>query len=86
MLDLWRDARAAGTTGKRGEVGFGDVDGKEVVLPKSIRYRNTRPVYVGEWYRIGMGEEVEGVSEMKLVDESGKVCMVGTVEAFGDKE
>lgn len=69
--------------GRRGEVGVGE---GEAVLPRRIRYRNTRPVYVGEWYRIGMGEEVEGVSELKLVDGSGKVCMVGTVEAFGDEE
>jgi hypothetical protein len=70
MLDLWRSAQKGRKEG-------------ELALPKRIKYRNTKPVYVGSWYRVGMGEEsAEGVAELKVLDESGAPCVVGSVEGW----
>ncbi len=61
-------------------VGFGDAG---MIFPKKVTYRATHPVYVGERYRICMDEEdMEGVSEVRIVDGYGNVSMVGRIERF----
>lgn len=52
------------------------------IVPKSITYRATSPLYVGEPYRIHMGEEREKVVEVEIVDGYGAVAMKGRIEAF----
>ncbi|KAH9208725.1 hypothetical protein DL95DRAFT_395043 [Leptodontidium sp. 2 PMI_412] len=50
--------------------------------PKKITYRATNPLYAGEPYRIIMGEEVQKITEVKIVDSYGQVSMQGTIESF----
>lgn len=66
MLDFWRDIREA----------------EEGTVPKSISYRATSPLYVGEPYTIEMGEEKEKIVEVSIVDWCGNVAMTGRIEAF----
>lgn len=68
MLDFWRDEQKAGG----------------VVFPKSLKYRATSPVYVGEWYRIVMeeGRVKEAEVPVEVVSDDGTVCMKGTVERW----
>jgi len=56
-----------------------DVYGKN---PRKISYRATSPIYVGEKYRILMDEEVDGRTEVRILDAGGKVGMKGVIEAF----
>ena len=79
MLDLWRDVKAQNAKG--GEVALPKAEG-EPVFPKKIAYRNTKPVYAGSWYRVGMTEEQEGKCEVRVVDENGATCVKGTVESW----
>lgn len=67
MVDLWRDM-----------VGGGD---EECVL-KSVVYRATSPLYVGDPYRIVMDEERDRVCDVRIVDSYGSVGMVGKIERF----
>ncbi|EPE35174.1 Thioesterase/thiol ester dehydrase-isomerase [Glarea lozoyensis ATCC 20868] len=48
--------------------------------PRRVTYRNTKPVYVGERYRILMDEERGAGTECRLVDDFGGLGMVGRVE------
>lgn len=48
--------------------------------PRSIVYRATNPLYVGEPYRMCLDGEVEGVSEMRIVDSFGDISMTATVK------
>lgn len=66
MVELWREV-----------VGEG-----KVVVPKSVEYRATHPLYAGEPYRICMEEEVEGLTEMRIVDSFGNTNMVGKITRF----
>ncbi|KAH7346564.1 hypothetical protein BKA65DRAFT_398843 [Rhexocercosporidium sp. MPI-PUGE-AT-0058] len=50
--------------------------------PKKITYRATNPLYAGEAYRIVMGEEVQKVTEVKIVDSYGQMSMQATIESF----
>ncbi len=79
MLDLWRDVKASGQDS--GEVALPKSD-EEPVFPKRISYRNTKPVYAGSWYRIGMTAEEVGKTEVRVVDENGATCVKGTVESW----
>lgn len=70
MLDLWRDAQP-------------DESG---IVPKSIRYRATAPIYVNERYR-GLLEQRQGrASIVKLWGSDGqggvRVGMTGDIRAF----
>ena len=70
MLDLWRDAQPD------------EFD----IVPKSIRYRATAPIYVNERYR-GLLEQREGrASNVKLWVSDGqggvRVGMTGDIQAF----
>lgn len=78
MLDLWRDVKAGM---KEGEVPLPEEEG-EVLFPKRIEYRNTKPVYAGSWYRVGVTEEVDGKSEVRVVDENGATAVKGVVESW----
>lgn len=80
MLDLWRDARGSGQA-------RGEVVGRcaEARLPRRFEYRNTRPVYVGTWFRVGM-REAEGGWEVEVRDEGGERCVVGRIEEFEEGE
>lgn len=79
MLDLWRDVKTTGQDG--GEVTLPERDA-EPIFPKRISYRNTKPLYAGSWYRIGMAAENEGKTEMRVVDENGATCVKGVVESW----
>ena len=67
MVDFWRDVIAGGD---------------EECVPRRVVYRATGPLYAGEEYRIVMEEEREGVSEVRIVDGFGNVCVVGRIERF----
>jgi hypothetical protein len=56
------------------------VQGKDLV-PKKITYRATSPLYAGERYRVLLDEEKSKVSEVRIVDSSGKTSMVGQIES-----
>jgi hydroxyacyl-ACP dehydratase HTD2-like protein with hotdog domain len=73
MLDLWRD--------KVAESGVG-VPGTGVVMPASIDYRATSPVYAGEGYRIILDKEPspDGAIPVKVVSDDGTVCMKGNIK------
>lgn len=66
MLDFWRDVRGT----------------DEGCVPRSVTYRATSPLYVGEPYRILLGRMRERISEASIVDEHGAVAMTGKIEAF----
>ncbi|ESZ95644.1 C6 transcription factor [Sclerotinia borealis F-4128] len=83
MVDLWSSVMAV-RFADRADV---DVDvnvdwDKGVLLPKKVTYRAMSPFYVGDKYRILMGEEREKVTEMKVVNGSGKVGMMGSIERW----
>ncbi|RFU35107.1 hypothetical protein B7463_g1263, partial [Scytalidium lignicola] len=71
MVDFWRDVVAGGQK-----------DGVEgMVFPRKISYRATSPIYAGEKYRIVMNEEdLDGGTDVKIVDAYGNVGMVGRIE------
>lgn len=69
MVDFWRDV-------KGGEAG------EEMLVPKSVKYRATSPLYGGEKYVIVMDEEIGGVTEVRILDSYGNVSMTGTIESF----
>jgi hydroxyacyl-ACP dehydratase HTD2-like protein with hotdog domain len=48
--------------------------------PRRIKYRATNPLYVDEPYRMVMDAEVNGVSEVRLVDSYGILSMKGVIE------
>ncbi|PBP25740.1 hypothetical protein BUE80_DR003357 [Diplocarpon rosae] len=50
--------------------------------PKMITYRATSPLYVSEDYRIIMQDEVNKVTEVKVVDSYGQVSMKASIESF----
>lgn len=50
-------------------------------FPKKITYRATSPLYAGEKYRILLGEEVNSIAEVRIVDSYGNVSMSGRIEA-----
>jgi hypothetical protein len=66
MLDLWRDKSR---------------NGDEETVPKSVAYRATSPLYVGEPYRILLekGEKEEGQWTSEIWDSYGKVGMKGII-------
>jgi len=57
-----------------------DVKGGDV-QPKKITYRATSPLYAGEKYRVMMDDEVDKISQVKIVDSYGVISMLGTIEA-----
>ena len=57
-----------------------DVNGGKA-FPKKITYRATSPLYAGERYRIVADEEVDKVTDLKIVDSYGKVSMVAQIES-----
>jgi hydroxyacyl-ACP dehydratase HTD2-like protein with hotdog domain len=75
MLDLWRD--------KVGKSGAGSL-GTGVMMPASIEYRATSPVYAGEGYRIILDKDpcTDGSIAVKVVSDDGTVCMKGSIKAF----
>jgi hydroxyacyl-ACP dehydratase HTD2-like protein with hotdog domain len=75
MLDLWRD--------KVAESGVG-VPGAGVVMPASIEYRATSPVYAGEGYRIILDRDpsTDGTIPVRVVSNDGTVCMKGNIKSF----
>jgi hydroxyacyl-ACP dehydratase HTD2-like protein with hotdog domain len=66
-VDLWRDVRRTVDQG---------------VMPKSVIYRATSPLYAEEPYRIVMGKEVDKITEVQIVDCYGNVSMTGKIESF----
>lgn len=79
MLDLWRDVKTSGQDSGEVALPTKDVD---LVFPKRISYRNTKPLYAGSWYRIGMAAENEGKTEVGVVDENGATCVKGLIESW----
>ena len=75
MLDLWRDKVAESRVG---------VSETGVVIPASIGYRATSPVYAGEAYRIILDKEpaIDGATSVNVVSDDGSVCMKGSIKAF----
>jgi hydroxyacyl-ACP dehydratase HTD2-like protein with hotdog domain len=75
MLDLWRDKVAESRVG---------VPETGVVMPASIGYRATSPVYAGEGYRIILDKEpaIDGATSVNVVSDDGSVCMKGSIKAF----
>ncbi|CAK4034523.1 Hypothetical predicted protein [Lecanosticta acicola] len=68
MLDFWRDEQKA----------------SGIVFPKSLKYRATSPVYVGEGYRILMDEGSAGNEDVpiEVVSNDGTVCMKGDIKRW----
>lgn len=75
MLDLWRDKTVE--SGRKGS-------DTGVLMPKSVDYRATSPVYAGEGYRILLDESAgeSGTTDAKVVSDDGTVCMKGTIASF----
>lgn len=75
MLDLWRDKAAVGGVG---------VPGAGIVMPASIEYRATSPIYAGEAYRIILDTEPssDGSVPVKVLSDDGTVCMRGNIKSF----
>ncbi|KAK2810708.1 hypothetical protein FQN50_002751 [Emmonsiellopsis sp. PD_5] len=66
ILDLWRDVRGGG----------------ELVVPESITYRATSPLYAEEEYRIVLEEEAEGKgAKVNIYAPSGVVAMKADIVA-----
>jgi hydroxyacyl-ACP dehydratase HTD2-like protein with hotdog domain len=64
ILDLWRDTRADSATDS------------SLLLPESISYRATSPLYAEETYRIVLDEEQgDGVSRVQIFTPDEKVAM-----------
>jgi len=74
MLDLWRDTTESDTEGPR----------TEIVMPASIAYRATSPVYAGEGYRVILDKQAlsDGTTPVAVVSNDGTVCMRGTIKRF----
>lgn len=66
ILDFWRDTRD-----RQGEPGL--------LLPRSISYRATSPLYVDEKYEIALDEDREGLAEVQIIRPDGVVAMKATV-------
>lgn len=66
ILDFWRDTRD-----RQGEPGL--------LLPRSISYRATSPLYVDEKYEITLDEDKEGLAEVQIIRPDGVVAMKATV-------
>jgi hydroxyacyl-ACP dehydratase HTD2-like protein with hotdog domain len=74
MLDLWRDKATEDATGMLRA---------EIVMPTSIAYRATSPVYAGEGYRIILDKQAssDGTTPVAVVSDDGTVCMRGTIKS-----
>lgn len=69
ILDLWRDTRRNST---------GD---PSLLLPESISYRATSPLYAEETYRIVMDEgQGDGVSRIQIFTPDEKVAMKAEIK------
>ncbi|EEH04078.1 conserved hypothetical protein [Histoplasma capsulatum G186AR] len=76
MLDLWRDVRSAQLE-NQGRTG-------EVLVPRSIEYRATSPLYAEEEYKIVL-EEVEGRAmggNVNIYSPRGAVAMKAVISAY----
>lgn len=62
MVDFWRDT----------------FRGRGFIMPKSITYRATHPLYAGEPYRIIL-QGVQKMSTLRIFDSYGNICMTGTI-------
>ncbi|GIK06898.1 hypothetical protein Aspvir_002551 [Aspergillus viridinutans] len=60
ILDLWRDTRTSTLTS----------EGPELILPQSISYRATSPLYAEEEYRIVLEDE-DGVAKAQVIGPDG---------------
>jgi hydroxyacyl-ACP dehydratase HTD2-like protein with hotdog domain len=74
MLDLWRDTTESDT----------GVPRSGIVMPASIAYRATSPVYAGEGYRVILDKQAssDGTTLVAVVSNDGTVCMKGTIRNF----
>jgi hypothetical protein len=74
MLDLWRDTTESDT----------GVPRSGIVMPASIAYRATSPVYAGEGYRVILDKQAssDGTTLVAVVSNDGTVCMKGTIKNF----
>lgn len=72
MVDFWRDIKNESGVGK----------GEEILVPKSVKYRATSPLYGGEIYRMIMEEEANSVTEVRIIDSYGNISMTGKIESF----
>ena len=74
MLDVWRDKVAENGT---------RVAGMSIVMPASIKYRATSPVYAGEGYRVIVDKNpsADGNVPVMVVSDDGTVCMKGDIES-----
>lgn len=50
-------------------------------IPRKVTYRATSPLYAGEKYMVLIDEEVDSVTEAKIVDSYGKTSMIGQIES-----
>jgi hydroxyacyl-ACP dehydratase HTD2-like protein with hotdog domain len=75
MLDLWRDKATESNIG---------MPRTEIVMPASIVYRATSPVYAGEGYRIILDKQAsrDGTTLVVVVSDDGTVCMRGTIKSY----
>lgn len=76
ILDFWRDIRYAKLE-KQG-LKEGDV---ELVVPESIAYRATNPLYADEDYEIVLEEEEDGGSRVNVFNHNGVVSMKADIKA-----
>ncbi|RHZ51485.1 hydroxyacyl-thioester dehydratase HTD2 [Aspergillus thermomutatus] len=61
ILDLWRDTRTSTSTS----------EGPEPVLPQSISYRATSPLYAEDEYRVVLEDE-DGVAKVQVIGPDGR--------------
>ncbi|KKZ63905.1 mesaconyl-C4 CoA hydratase [[Emmonsia] crescens] len=82
ILDLWRDVQAAQKKqqGSKGEVKGAE---EEVIVPESIVYRATSPLYAEEEYKIILEKEAGGVGggKVNIYGPRGAVAMKADITA-----
>ncbi|KAI7968088.1 hypothetical protein EIK77_007843 [Talaromyces pinophilus] len=80
MLDFWRDTQYS-KLDKHGQ-GLKAGGGEELIVPESIAYRATNPLYADEDYEIILEEDAEkGVGKVNVFNHNGVVSMKADIKA-----
>lgn len=78
MLDFWRDIQYS-ILEKQGLIGAGE---EELIVPTSIVYRATNPLYAEEDYEMVLEEDAErGASKVNVFNHNGVVSMKADIKA-----
>lgn len=69
ILDLWRDTRSDRASDP------------QLLLPESISYRATSPLYAGDRYQIVLEDADEGLATVQIFGPDGEVAMKAEVRS-----